>query len=291
MVEKKVTQAQKHDLVKELFAKTIKKFPREKVTPKHIDETWSIDLVDQSQLAKYNKGFKFILTCIDIFSRFAWAIPIESKSSNSVSEAFKVILESGRKPKRIWCDKGKEFYNTVFKSFLSKHNMEMYSTYSELKAVFIERFNRTLREMLTIPVFIEGKANWIGKLETVLEKYNNRKHGSIKMTPVEASKKENEDAVYAQMVDKRKFRKPRYEVGDLVRIPDKRTIFSKGDTTNWSYELFRIHQVLDEKPPEYLIEDEKKEKILGIHYEQEILKSNFTFQSNRQVLKSLEIGF
>jgi len=165
----------------------------------------------------------------------------------------------------------------------------MYSTYSELKAVFIERFNRTLRELLAVPVFIEGRANWIEKLDSVLKRYNNRKHGTTKLTPVEGSKKENENKVFQTMVDRRVFKPPRYNVGDLVRIPDKRTIFSKGDTTNWSDELFKIYEIVSKQPPEYLIEDEKGEKILGIHYEQELQKSHFSFDENRKIMKSLNI--
>ena len=275
----------------EVFTPVRKKFQRERVTPKHIDETWSIDLIDLTKQSKYNKGYKFVFTCIDIFSKYAWAIPIKDKSSISVLNAFREILDSSkRKPKRIWSDKGKEFYNHQFLSYLKENDIELYSTFSELKAVFIERFNRTLRDLLKIPVFLEGKGNWLSHLNDVMKTYNERKHGTIKMSPIEGSKKENENTVYHNIADKPlKPRKPKLNVGDLVRVPDKRTIYSKGDTTNWGNELFRVYSIENENPPQYLIEDENGEKILGKHYEEELLKSNFSFQENKKVLKQLNL--
>ena len=168
-----------------------KKFKREKIIPKHIDDCWSIDLIDVNNASKYNKGFKFILSCIDNFSKYSWAIPLKNKSSISVTEAFKSILSSGRKPRRVWCDQGKEFFNKDFIIFPKSNDIELYHTYSELKAFFVERFNRTLRDLLKVPVFVEGKADWLSIISSTIEKYNNRKHSTKKMTPVEGSKKMN----------------------------------------------------------------------------------------------------
>ena len=284
------TQKQKEKFGRELFSPIVKTFQREKIIPKHIDECWSIDLIDFSDYgAENNKGYRYVFTCIDIFSKYAWGIPIKNKSSASVLEAFKKIINQGRKPLRIWSDRGKEFYNKVFMNYLKQHKIELYSTYSDLKAVFVERFNRTLRDLLKVPVFVGLKYNWIEHLEGKLKIYNNRKHGTIKMSPIQGSLKENEDKIYHLFHSHIEGKKPKFKVGDYVRIPDKKSIYSKGDTTNWSYELFKIYEMVGESPPVYLIKDEAGEKLLGKNYEQELLKSEFNYKTNEQILKSMKI--
>jgi hypothetical protein len=136
---------------------------------------------------------------------------------------------------------------------------------------------------------VKGDANWINELSSVMDKYNNTVHSTIKMKPIEASKTENSAQIAKQFNDKRKFPPPKYKVGDYVRMPDKKHVFSKGYTTNWGYELFRIKEVLKTKPPTYIIKDEKDDTILGKHYEQELQKSKFNFISNRSVLQSMNI--
>ena len=87
-----------------------------------------------------------------------------------------------------------------------------------------------------------------------------------------------------------KIKKPaKYKIGDFVRIPDKRNIFSKQSTTNWSRELFKIKNINNTHPVTYTIEDQKQETILGKYYEQELLKSEFNFESNKKVLKTMNI--
>ena len=121
-----------------------RKFPRRSVIVFNKDEIWSADLVDMQAFSSFNKGFKYILTVIDVFSKDAWAIPIKDKSAASVTKAFEKII-SDRIPKKLWVDEGKEFYNATFKKLLDKHKIDMYSTINEGKAVVIERFNRTLK--------------------------------------------------------------------------------------------------------------------------------------------------
>ena len=94
--------------------------------------------------SSFNKGSKYILTVIVVFSKYAWAVPIKDKSAASVTKAFEKVL-SDRIPKKLWVDEGKEFVNAIFKRLLYKHKIDMYSTFNKEKAVVIERFNRTLK--------------------------------------------------------------------------------------------------------------------------------------------------
>ena len=275
-------------IAKETFSPVIKKFHRMKIQTHYKDECWSIDLIDHSSLSKYNKIYKFIFTIIDNHTKYAWAIPLKDKSGKSTTTAFKNLLEtSKRKPHKIWSDRGKEFYNQTFLHYLKEQNIQIYSTNSDLKAVFVERFNRTLLDLIKEPMYIEGKGNWLNYLDAALQKYNNRVHGTTKMTPFEMSTSTNKPIDSPTFVNNPKQLK--FQVGDFVRVPDKRNIYSKGYTTNWNRELFKIHSINKTNPVTYTLEDENKEIIQGKYYEQELLRSIFNFDSNNKTLESMNI--
>ena len=163
---------------------------------------------------------------------------------------------------------------------------KLYSTYSDLKAVFIERFNRTLLLIINKPMFINGDSNWVNILNDAVITYNNNIHSTINMTPVDASN--NPDKVRYIISSSTKI-EPKFEVGDYVRNADKRNIFSKGYTSDWNRELFKVNEVLKTQPITYKIEDINGEIIEGKYYEQKLLKSEFDFESNKKVLESLDI--
>ena len=193
MMEKQ-QQQQQQLLFKKVFSPQITKFRRERIIPLYKDETWSADLIDKSSLTKYNNNYKFILTVIDIFTKYAWAIPLKNKSGLFITNGFKIVLgehpqggSESRKPETLWVDRGSEFYNKTFKSLLKEYETKLYSTYSDLKAVFIERFNRTLLHIINKPMFINGDGNWVNILSDAVITYNNNTHSAINMTPVDAS--------------------------------------------------------------------------------------------------------
>ena len=166
-----------------------------------------------------------------------------------------------------------------------------------MKAVFVERFNRTLLDLIKEPVYIEGKGNWLNHINNALDEYNNRVHGTTKMTPFEAS---NNKLIPSNNINNnnkiprdsyrsftRSFAKS--NVGDYVRVPDKRNIYSKGYKTNWNRELFKIHKINSTNPVKYTLNDENGEIIQGKNYEQELLGSIFNFDSNNKTLERMNI--
>ena len=252
---------EKKEIAKEIFSPVIKKFDRIKIIPHYKDECWSIDLMDRSSLSKYNKNYKFIFTIIDNHTKYAWAIPLKDKSANSTTTALKNLIDKvKRKPHKIWSDRGKEFYNKTFLNFLKEQNIHIYSTNSDLKAVFVERFNRTLLDLIKKPMYIEGKACWLNHLDAAMEKYNNRVHGTTKMTPFEMVTNTNKSI---NIKNNKNERIPKFQVGDYVRVPDKRNIYSKGYTTNWNRELFKIHKINPTNPVTYGLVDENNEQREG----------------------------
>ena len=303
----------KKEIVKEIFSPVIRKFQRIQIQTHYKDECWSIDLIDRSNLSKYNKNYKFIFTIIDNHTKYAWAIPLKDKSGKSTTTALKSLIEKEkRKPHKIWSDRGKEFYNTTFLHYLKEQNIQIYSTHSDLKAVFVERFNRTLLDLIKEPMYIEGKGSWLNHLDAALDKYNNRVHGTTKMTPFEMSFKTairatttaiaiaasrtaspnlipNNNKLRAASRELSHTASPKFQVGDFVRVPDKRNIYSKGYTTNWNRELFKIHSISKTNPVTYTLNDENGDIIQGKYYEQELLRSIFDFDSNNKTLESMNI--
>ena len=134
-------------------------------------------------------------------------------------------------------------------------------------------------------MFINGDGNWVTILNDAVVTYNNNIHSTINMTPVDASN----DPDKVNNTFSFKNIKPELKIGDYVRNVDKRNIFSKGYTSNWNRKLFKVNEVLKTQPPTYKIEDINGEIIEGKYYEQELLKSEFAFESNKKVLESLNI--
>ena len=153
--------------------------------------------------------------------------------------------------------------------------------------MFIERFNRALLHIINKPMFINGDGNWVNILYDAVITYNNNIHSTIKMTPFDASNKTDKVKYHINSTKAT----PKFKNGDYVRNADKRNIFSKGYTSNWNRELFQVNEVLNTQPLTYQIEDINGEIIEGKYYEQELLKSEFDFESNNKVLESLNIVF
>ena len=135
-------------------------------------------------LSKYNKGNKYLLCAIELFSKYAWVVPIKDKKGVSIVNAFQKIISEGRKPNKIWVDQGSEFYNNSFKDFLKINNIEMYSTYNEGKSVVAERFIRTLKNKIFKHMTVISKNVYFDVLDDIVDKYNNTVHKSIKMKPI-----------------------------------------------------------------------------------------------------------
>ena len=165
------------------------------------------------------------------------------------------MISSKRKPNLKESDRGKEFYNNKFQDFLNKNDIKLYSRNSNLGAVFAECFSKTIRDLLKRPVFEKGDGNWIDILPTITKQYNNRIYSSTKLTPIQASLQKNEGFVYKNLLDKRKKIKPKYEIGNLVRRADLKKTFSKGDTTNWSYKLYKFTEINKDTIPCYYIDN------------------------------------
>ena len=164
----------------------IKKFNKRKVYSQFKDNIWGVDLADMQSLSKKNKGIKYLLCDIDLYTKYAFVIPLKVKKEISIVNAFnKIIKQSNRKPNKIWVDQGSEFYNNNFKKWLSDNDIIIYLTYNEGKSVVAERFIRTLEVKLYKHMTASGKNVYYDVLDDVVNKYNNTKHSTIKMKPID----------------------------------------------------------------------------------------------------------
>ena len=283
-----MTQKNIKIFINEIYSKGPKKsYPTNKTDVYHIDDTWSLDILDLEDYGpENNRGYRYVLVVIDNFSKFGWTVPIKKKNAQTIKDSFEnILISSKRKPGLIESDRGKEFYNNIFKDLLNKNNIKLYSRNTYLGAVFAERFDKTIRDLLKRPVFEKGVGNWIDVLSTITKQYNNRIHSSTKLSPKDASLKKNEGFVYKNLLDKRKKIKPIFQINDLVRVADLKKTFSKGDRTNWSYKLFKITEIINDTIPSYRLDN------LPERYNESLLKkTDLTLKENKDVMKKLNIN-
>ena len=256
--------------------KSIKrKFKRRRIIVSGIDAQWQADLIDLSSLKKHNDGYTFALTVIDVFSKFAWVVPIKNKGAESVLNAFKEILQkSTREPNFLHTDLGKEFVNSKFQRFLKEKGIEYFNTQNnEIKAAVVERLNRTIKERLWRYFTFKNTLRYTDILQDLLDSYNHSFHSSIEEKPVNVTV-ENQEKIWQTLYGDPEPIKEHTDLknGDFVRISKTRQTFKKGYLPNWTTELFIVARVEDTNPTTYTIKDQNGDVIEGRFYREEIQK-------------------
>ena len=251
-----------------------KNIKRNQVFVDGIDSEWQADLVDMSSLSKYNDDVKFLLTCLDVFSKFAWVVPLKSKSASALVEAFSKILRSGRKPEILFTDKGKEFTNRLVQKLLKENEVRFVTSQNETKASVVERYNRTLKSRMYKYFTWKSKLRYIDVLPQLVSSYNNTFHRSIQMKPTDVNDR-NEKQVWETLYGKKKRIRVKpvkfaFKVGELVRISKTRMTFEKSYLPGWSEEIFKIESRQASRPPTYRVKDFNDEEIRGRFYEYEL---------------------
>lgn len=248
------------------------KFPRRRYMVRGVNEQWQADLVEMQPYSKQNQGYRYILCVIDIFSRYAYTRPLHDKTGKEVAQALSDILKSsGVTPKRLQTDQGREFYNKEVQQLLAQNNIELFSVFSEKKAAIVERFQRTLQEKLYRVFTYQGNYQWVDVLPKLTDAYNHSYHRTIQTQPAQVSKENETKIWFSQYANVEKNPKVKFQVGDHVRIPKEKTVFSKGYIEKWTDEIFTVHSVNTKYKPElYTLRDENDEIIQGSFYPQEL---------------------
>ena len=273
-------------LSEELHKAKRKNYPRRRIIVNHIDEIFAADLVEMQKFSKLNKGYRYLLTCIDIFSKFAWVIPLKDKKGITIKNALQKIFKQ-RKPKFLWTDRGTEFYNKQVLDLLNENNIKLYSTNnSEIKSAVIERFNRTFKNMMYKKFTENNNTIFYNILDELVNNYNNKYHSTIRMSPIEGSKKINEKKI-KNIYNFEKTKKPgKFRIGDRVRLSLEKNIFEKSYETNWTEEIFVIYDIKYSNVPYYYLKDLNGEKLQGTFYEQELQKTKQDLYTIEKILKT-----
>ena len=201
-------------LAEELHKSIIRNLNKWTVYSGFKDNNWGADLADMQLINKFNKGFRFLVCAIDIFSNYAWVVPLKDKKSVTIANTFQKILDdSTRKWSKIWVDKESEFYHSSFKKWLKDNGIEMYSTHNEGKSVVAERFIRILKTKIYKYMTSVAKNVYTDKLDDIVNEYNNTYHKTIKMKPVDIK-----DNTYINFNKKVNYKDSKFNVDDHVRI-------------------------------------------------------------------------
>ena len=210
-------------------------------------------------ISKLNKGFRFLLCVIDIFSKFAWVVPLKYIIGISIVDAFQKILDkSGGKPNKILVDKGSEFYNNSFIKWLKDKDIEVFSIHNEVKTVVAEGFIRTLKTKIYKYLTSMSKNVYIDKLDDIVGEYHNTYHRTIKMKPVDVK-----DNTHIDFEKEFNDKDRKFKIGDHVKISKYKNIFAKGYTKNCSENLFVIKKIKKTDPWTYVINELNVGEIVG----------------------------
>jgi len=263
-------------------------FPRRKIIVTDINQQWQADLADFNKELPDNDGFRYCLFVIDCFSKYLWVEPLKNKTASEVTNAFQKIFDSVH-PQKLQTDDGKEFYNRTMEALLTKLGIIHFSTYSNTKGAIVERVIRTIRSRLTRLWSINGNYNWIDFIQEVVEGYNNTKHLSIGMTPVEAQNPANREKVIRNLYPTVIYlpKAPKFKKGDHVRISIERGLFAKKSVIDpWSREIFVVSEVVPSRPYTYRLQDLNGENIKGGFYTQELQLVTKPEKFGIEILKS-----
>ena len=221
-------------------------------------------------LSKSNKGIRYLLCAIDLFSKYAWVIPIKDKRNISIIDAFqKILKEFNQKPNKIWLGKGREF-----KKWLKDNDIEMYSIHNKGKSVVAKRFIRTLKNKIFKHMTAISKNVYFDLLDDIVNKYNNTVHKTIKTKPIDVKDNTYADSMELHSKKDVNDKDPKFKVGDRVKILKYKNIFAKGYMPNWSEEAFIVSKIKNTVLWTYVIIDLNGEEIIGTFYEKELQKTN-----------------
>ena len=211
---------------------------------------------------------------IDVNSRFAYARCLKNKTGLEVTNAFKNILTEDNKPQRLQVDRGTEFYNKTFLSYLKQLEIEIFSNYSEFKAALIERFNGTLLTRISKHFTVKNTKTYCDVLDDIIHSYNSCVHRITKLRPCNVDKSNELDAWYNSNKDvlHQPQKKPRFKVGQPVRIIKMKSIFDKGYAKRFTDEIYFVASVVPGCPIAYKVKNSQNDVMNGIFYESELVR-------------------
>ncbi|GFU97752.1 putative uncharacterized transposon-derived protein F54H12.3 [Trichonephila clavipes] len=246
------------------------KFQRRKTIAYGINELWQSDLLDMQKLSRYNKGYRYILTIIDVMSRYLRAFPIKDKKASTIKQVLQKVFKKV-KPKNFQTDKGTEFYNKIVRAMLKRYKIHHYSTKSETKCAILERAHRTLRERMYRAFTYRNSYKYYDILPELVHSYNHSIHRAHGFEPTKLTT-DDEPELYKRLYHSNVDPQFSFTAGDIVRLSKARKTFRKGYLPGWTEETFRIYKRYPTIPPTYTLQDFNSNEIEGRFYNEELQK-------------------
>lgn len=269
-------------------------FKRNKILVEHVDEQWESDLVDMQEFSKYNEGHKYIITIIDVLSKYAWAIAIKDKRGNTVMNSFEKVFKE-RMPQYIRTDRGTEYLNKNVLAYFKELGVKHFTSKNDdIKCAIVERFNRTLKGKMFKYFTYSGKHRYIDELKNLVDSYNNSIHRSIKMKPIDVNS-QNEKKAFKNLYGVETYRdairernvKPKHIEGDKIRLKYKNDPFYKGFYPNWTDHIYTITKVINaNEKPYYHIKDYSGKELKRRFYPEEVQKVIENLHRIEKVIKT-----
>lgn len=269
----------KKTVVDELHRPARINFPRRKYVQKKIGQILQIDLVEMTNYSSENRGYRYLLTVIDTFSKYALVEPLKTKTGAEVTRAFEKVLKRYRYTASVeytHSDKSVEFHNKEFQGLLARYGIKHYSTHTKIKPGIVERFNRTLKNLCWKNFGYLGSYNWIDHIQRLVHTYNHTKHSTIKMKPAQVTKRHEKLLLTRIYKNNIKFLRPTdLKVGDSVRISDVSGVFRKGYLPQWSVGIYKITQVARTDPVTFRLSDFYGRSLARSFYREELQKTRY----------------
>jgi hypothetical protein len=239
-------------------------------------DVWECDLIGVPNLASYNDFYRYILSAIDVFSKYLHLVPLKSKTGKAVAEAFVSILKDPRYSKRrsltVQTDKGKEFQNKPFRDMLRREGIEHRTRKNpDVKSAVVERAHRSIRDKIYKYFSYKNTYRYLDVLEKFVDSYNHTFHRTTGMAPAKVIDLDILE-IWRRMNIRTRVVKPKYSVGQHVRISKEKMHFAKGAEQNYSTEIFRVTKVIRRRPrPVYELQDTNNTPIDGQFYQEELV--------------------
>jgi len=257
-----------------------KNYPTESIVVESIGEMVDADILHLPlDKPKFNQNYKFLLACIDLFSRKVYFKLLRHKSATTTTGAFQELLDEGMPCKTLRTDAGGEFTGKKFQEMLREKGIAHITAYGHVKANYIERWNRTFQDKLYRWMYENNTLVFVNVIPELVRSYNNTVHSTTGFKPSEVTEKnsmELYEKVYIPILNKRAKTRPKwsFRIGQLVRLSLFKDKFKKGYAQKYSEEVFKVSARIPSHPPRYRIEDLKNEKVSGSFYTQELKAVN-----------------
>lgn len=241
------------------------------------------DLADFSSISVENDGFKFLLVVIDVFSKVAHVEPMKNKSGKTTAEALAKILKRMGPAIIFRTDRGLEYKNSHVAKILAQENMKHVVTDNEeVKCACAERLIRTIKNKIYKYFTHFGKQRYVDIIQKVIESYNNTVHSAIGRKPNEVNSDNLREVFEYLYRGKGRYKKlkmipkekPKFKIGDHVKVSESKLHFAKGYQPNFSHEYFVISKIILRVPTVYRLKDSAGEEITGTWYENELQSVN-----------------